>query len=77
MINATWITLAVVAVIGVTKLLTYLLGDKRKIRQLEKEILEKEKEYAEALAKNQTILLTIVDRELRLLRQALASIKKR
>ena len=74
--NATWITLSVAVVIGMTKLLTYLLGDKRKVRKVKKEIEQKEKEYAQALAKNDTVAISLLDIELRRLRSELKSFKK-
>lgn len=74
--NATWITLTVAIVIGMTKLLTYLLGDKRKIRKVKQEIEQKEKEYAKALARNDTVAISILDIELRQLRAELKSFTK-
>ena len=74
--NATWITLSVAVVIGMTKLLTYLLGDKRRIRKIKEEIEQKEKEYAEALANNKTVTISILDSQLRKLRAELKSLKK-
>lgn len=74
MMNATWITLAVVAIVGVTKFLTYLWGDKRRIRILQDKLAQKEKEYAQALAKNDTIRMSLLDIELRELRGTLGSI---
>lgn len=64
MINATWITLAVVTVSGLTALLTYLLGDKRKIRILEGRKDALQKRLREALARNDTVAVSAISLEL-------------
>ena len=74
--NATWIGLAVAVVLGLTKLLTYLLGDKRRLRQLREELLKTEKEYAQALAKNDTVNISLLDAKLRRMRAEIASVIK-
>ena len=74
--NATWIGLSVAVVMGLTKLITYLLSDKRKLAGLIQQLEEKEKEYAQALAKNDTATLSILDVDMRFLRKKIASLKK-
>ena len=74
--NATWVGLAVAVVLGLTKLLTYLLGDKRRLRQLREELFETEKEYAQALAKNDTVSISLLDDKLRRMRAEIANIVK-
>jgi len=74
--NATWVGLAVAIVVGVTKLVTYLLSDKRKLNELLKQLEEKEKQYAQALAKNDTAAMSILDVDMRFLRKKIASLKK-
>ena len=68
MLNATWITLAVVLIVGVTKLLTYLLGARRRKRQLREMINELEKELRAALVANDTIRISTISAELSRLR---------
>ena len=74
--NATWITLAVVTIVGVTKLATYLLGNKRKIKKLQKQLQEMEAKYEQALAKNDTVTMSFLDVDMRRVRQKIASLKK-
>jgi hypothetical protein len=74
--NATWITLAVVTIVGGTKLVSYLLSDKRKLGSLRIQLKKKEDEYAEALACTDTIAMSIFDIDMRLLREEIARITK-
>jgi uncharacterized membrane protein (DUF106 family) len=70
--NATWITLTVVAIVGITKLLTYLLGKPRKIEKLkekERAILEEMREVA---YRSDGLRISHLERELKLLRETLA-----
>ena len=74
--NATWIGLAVAVITGITLLFKYLLGDKRKLNKLIQELEEKEKEYEQALAKNDTVAMSIIDHDMRRLRAKIANINK-
>ena len=53
--NVTWVTLAVAIIVGITKLLTYLLGSKRKVNILKARQYELEEQLRVALAKNDKI----------------------
>ncbi|RKY32384.1 MAG: hypothetical protein DRP74_02615 [Candidatus Omnitrophota bacterium] len=66
--NITWVSLAVAIIVGITKLLTYLLGNKRRKRLLDNEIEKTEEDYAQALRKNDTVALSILNRKLARLR---------
>ena len=69
--NATWITLAVVSIIGLTKLLTWWLGRPRRIDKLqerEREILE---EMRNAAARSDGLRISNLERELKLVREDL------
>jgi len=70
--NATWITLLVVAILGLTKLLTWWLGKPRKLealRRREREILEK---MRTAAGHSDDIAIARFEHELNLVRQDLA-----
>lgn len=72
MINATWITLAVVAIVGLTKLLSWWLSKPRRIDNLkerEREILE---EIREASIKLDSVRISRLERELKFVREDLA-----
>lgn len=62
--TVTWISLAVAIVLGLTKLLTYLLGDARKIRKLKAREYALMVEIRAALAKNDTVRLSAIEHEL-------------
>lgn len=72
MISATWITLAVVTILGLTKLLTWYLGKPRRIQKLqekERAILE---DLRSAVASLNTMRISMLERELKLVREDLA-----
>lgn len=72
MMNFTGITLAVVAIVGLTKLLTWWLGKPRrltKLREIERAILE---EMRGALSHGDTVLISRLERELKLVREDIA-----
>ena len=59
-----WIALASAIVVGLTRLLTYLLGDKRRVRKLKERKAELEKELRQALADNDTVRVADISSEL-------------
>ena len=72
--NITLITLIGITIIGITKLLTYLLGDKRKLRQLENRKNEILEEMRDAAKDNDTARISTLERELKLVREDIARI---
>lgn len=69
----TWIALAVAVITGITKLFTYLLGDKRKIRELKEKQYELEEKLRRALAANNTVAISRLSIELERVRIQLKS----
>jgi len=70
----TWISLAVAIITGITLLLKYLLGDKRKIAQLKARRYELEEKLRRALAVNDTVTISVVSIELDRVRKELSDI---
>ena len=68
------ITLAIAIVVGLTKLLTYLLGDKRRLRKLKERLYVLERELDEALAKNDTVRISNISTELDRVRRQIRDI---
>lgn len=66
--NITIISVIFAVIVGITKLLTYLLGDKRRIRKLREEIKYYEAELKKALAKNDTVVISCISSKLEQLR---------
>lgn len=72
--NYTVITLAVVAIVGLTKLLTWLLGDKRRLRKLQREIYDLEEDLRIALSIGDTVWISDIRVNLERLRREIKSI---
>ncbi len=72
--NATWITLAVVSIIGITKLLSYLLGDSRKLKKLQERENDLEEKLRIAVKRFDTLRISLLERELKLVREDIVRI---
>lgn len=68
---ALFLKVLVVLVPALVLLFKYLLGDKHKIEKIRAEIAQKEKEMRDALAKNDTVRISVLERDLKRLRDAL------
>lgn len=75
--NFTWITLAVGIVVGLTKLLTYLLGDKRKLRILKDKESCLEINLRTAISVNDTVAISAISVELDKLRKKIRDIERK
>lgn len=64
----------VVLIPGLVLLFKYLLGDKRREEWLRKQITEYEKRMRDALANNDTIRISLLERDLRRMRDELRRI---
>jgi uncharacterized membrane protein (DUF106 family) len=68
-----WISLAIAIITGLTALITYLLGDKRKIRILKERMAKLEEKLKIAEARNDTVGLSRISLELDRVRWQLIS----
>ena len=68
-----WISLTIAIITGLTALITYLLGDKRKIRIIKQRMAYLENALRVAEAKNDTVSISRISLELAGLRVELAS----
>lgn len=73
--NLTIITVIGLGILGITKLLTYLLGDKRKLRILQQKEAELEKQLRTALAVNDTVAISSIELELNRVRAESSNIR--
>lgn len=64
----------VVLIPGLVLLFKYLLGDKRREEWLRKQITEYEKRMRDALANNDTVRISLLERDLRRMRDELRRI---
>jgi len=70
-VNATWIGLSIVSVVGLTKFLTWYLGSKRQKRLLNEKLDSLEKKLKVALANRDTVSVSAISLELAELRKKL------
>jgi len=71
------LALIIAVVTGLTALFTYLLGDKRKLKQLKARQYELEYLLRAALARNDTVRIADISRELKLLRAQISDIERK
>ena len=69
--NSSWVTLAVVSILGITKLLSWWLGKPRKIEKLRKERAVLHERLRHALQFNDTVAISNITIELERVRKAL------
>ncbi len=68
-----WLSLFTVIITGITLFLQYLLGDKRQFRILQERKLKLEKELRIALAKNDSVRISVIALDLHRVRQKIAN----